>query len=585
MTRDRHSLALIALLLVLAVVLLVTAPRGLFSIDESSYIASVTGLRDGDLAIAASRGLAASPELYAFDAAPRSRPVTTPVTSASPPLFAPIAIGFSVLGVRGLMALQIAAFLACAALVFGFVRRHTRRVDLAWIALATFLVGSFALEYAQAIWPHALAMALVMAAFDLASRIRGGSSPWLAVGAGACVAIAAGVRYQNIAVVATVGAGLVIFAPRGRRRVALLAFCLGAAPCILASSAINHVRHDSWNPVSKGGTYLVIAGEKTTRANVVEQAITSTWSRVVDYTTWPATTAGLVEDATGAIRLDGRFKKALVQSSPWALIPLLAMVLALRRREPISREVRRELVAMGIVVGGTIGMFAVYGYRRHDGWSFNQRYLLEVMPLLASALAIALARVEFSLRALVAAASVVTVAVFTLLQLDDASWRSIVLMRAPIVLAFLAAGVFAVGLRGEHTIIRRRLVGAAVGVALGWAIALQLGDDLPGARARRTWNAERLAAMESMLPEAPSVLLAYWGDKDPFGALPLDRDVLVVDPWIDSGATARVVVDSALASGRRVFVLPMPMDTSSAITAGLRVTRVPGPLRLLEVQR
>ncbi|MFN0253496.1 MAG: hypothetical protein ACKV2T_41895 [Kofleriaceae bacterium] len=584
MTRDKHGRALIAVLGFLVAILLATVRPGLFSIDESSYIATITGLRDGGLAIAASERLAPSPALYAFDAAPRSRPTKVPVTSSSPPLFAPIALPFSYGGVRGLMALQILSFAACAGLVFSFVRRHTHRVDLAWLAFGTFVVGSFALEYAQAVWPHALAMALVMGAFDLASRVRTGGSAWLAAGAGACVAIAAGLRYQNTVLVATIGAGLLLVnaAGRPRLRVALLAFALGAAPIILVSSAMNYTRHGSWNPTSKGSGYLKIVYKNTEGSHLVTQAITSTWSRVVDYSTWPTNPTGMIADASGAMVLDGRFKKALLQSSPWAIIPLLAMLLALRKREDESSELRRELLAAGLVVAGTIGMFAIYGHRRDDGWSFNQRYFLELMPLLVAGLAISLTRVTLSWRALAVGAAVAFAAAMAVLLLDSqATWRSFVVMRIPIVLALVVAALWFFARESPHP----RAVGAVVGAALGWAAAMQLGNDLPGARGRRAFNAEQLATMESVLPREPSALFVYWGAKDPYGALPLDHDVIVVDPWIDDGMTARVVVDSALASGRRVFTLAMPTPTLQAMTANLRVARVPGPVRLLEIQR
>jgi hypothetical protein len=604
--RDKHRRVLVVVLVLLVGVLLATAPRGLFSIDESSYIATITGLRDGGLVIDGSKDLSPSAALYSFDAAPRSRPIKVPVASSSPPLYAPIALPFSYGGVRGLMALQILAFAACAALVFGFVRRHTQRADLAWLAFGTFVVGSFTLEYAQAVWPHALAMFLVMGAFDLASRVRCGASPWLAAGAGACIAIAAGLRYQNTVLLVTIGAGLLLAGAtaRPRLRVALLAFVLGAMPVIFASSAMNHVRHGSWNPTSKGGGYLRVVYENTKGSHVVTQAITSTWSRVVDYSTWPKHPAGTITDGSGAVFLDGRFKKALLQSSPWALIPLLAMGLALRpggrtarfgdtgalREGTPPREEdaatlgaqRRELLAAGFVVAGTIGMFAIYGHRRDDGWSFNQRYFLELMPLLVVALAISLARVALSWRTLVVGAATAFGTAMTVLLLDtQAAWRSFVVMRTPIVLALVVAALWFFARRSPHP----RALGAVIGVALGWAAAMQFGNDLPGARGRRAFNAEQLATMESVLPREPSVLFVYWGGKDPYGAMPLDHDVVIVDPWIDGGKTARAVVDSALDSGRRVFTLAMPTPTLQAMTANLRVARVPGPVRLLEIRR
>jgi hypothetical protein len=170
--------------------------------------------------------------------------------------------------------------------------------------------------------------------------------------------------------------------------------------------------------------------------------------------------------------------------------------------------------------------------------------------------------------------------VFVLLQLDHATWRSTLAMKFPILIAVLVGAVWIVTIRGAQ---HARALGAIVGIAIGWSVAMQLGDDLAGSRARRAYNTERLLAIEAVLPREPLLLFAYWGDKDPFGSLLLDRDLLVIDPWIDAGKTARSVVDSALATGRRVFALPMPTAILASMSAGLRIQRVPGTSNLLEL--
>ncbi len=581
-SRDTHRLALTGILVLLGGVLVLTMPRGTFTIDESSYIASIVGLQDGTLAVEASTNLAPSPELYGFDAAPRGRPLVAPVASSSPPLYAPIALPFSLLGVRGLMALQILSFLACAALVFTFVRRIAQRDDVAWLAFVTFVVGSFTLEYAQAIWPHALSMALVMGAFELASRVRAGASPWLAAGAGACVAIAAGLRYQNIVLVAAVALGLA-FVPRPRLRAALLAFVIGAAPVILASSFMNHVRYDSWNPISKGGGYLEVARGRSQSADIVVEAFTSTWGRVVDYSVWPVS-PDLTKDAdTGAITLGKYTKKALLQSAPWAIVPLIAMMFALRRRSSsaVVDPTRTELLAMGVIVAGTLGTFAIFGFKRYDGWSFNQRYFLELVPLLACGVALVIARAALPLRHLLTGVMAGAALGFAVLFVD-AQWRGFALMKIPFVLALGACAAWYLASRAKVSI---AAFVAVLGISLGWAASMQLGDDLPGSRWIRLANAERLAHLEPYIPDEPTVLFTYGGNKDAYGPLLLDHDILIVDTWIDEGKTARAVIDSAFAAGRRVFILaPIPREILMPMVAHLRGSRVEGTPDLLEIR-
>jgi hypothetical protein len=561
-------------LAVLAIVLLATAVPGVFTIDEDSYIATVVGLRDGTLRIENTAGLPPSPELLSFDAAPKIRTISeTPVAPNFPPLYAVFAVVFSFAGIRGLIALQVFAFVVCAYLVFAVVRRETKRTDLAWLALGAYVLGSFAIEYAQAVWPHALAMALVMGAVDLLSRLRHGDVSarrvviYAAI-AGVCIGCAAGVRYQNIVLVLLVGATL-LWVPR--RRLAIAGYVLGCAIPILTSAAMNASRLGTWNPVSKGSAQYLDVGRARSTGAKVEDAFVSTWARVVDLSAWPGAThsQGVPQSVSGAYLLVTGMKKALLQSAPWALLPLFAVFAAWFRRERSTE--RAALRGYSVIVAGVLGLFAAWGFR-DDGWSFNQRYLLELMPILCVALAISLADWKPSWRVFGAGVAGGIALAAAIIAVDESIGGQIAMLKLPIAIA--AAVTIAYVLRNRRRAYALALA-ATLGVGLGWAATIHIADDLPASRLLRHSNRHRVEEFVTAVPDAaPAALVAYWGRKDPFGPLHLDRDLVIIDPWIDDTRDTVTLVDLLLKQNRIVYVdLAMPQPLIGAITRGRKVQR------------
>ena len=206
----------------LGLVLTATVVPAVFTVDEDYYLATLVALRHGRLTVPGTEGLTPSSELLYFDPQGHSREVTsTPVASTAPPLYAPLALPFSWLGWRGLVGLNTLAFLAAAVVVFAFTRRHASAPATPWLAVAAFALGGYSLEYAQGVWPHMLAALLCLGAFVLAARVRDGAPLAVAFAAGLCAGLAAGVRYQNVALAGCVGLGVAIWAPRrlgaGRR--------------------------------------------------------------------------------------------------------------------------------------------------------------------------------------------------------------------------------------------------------------------------------------------------------------------------------------------------------------------------------
>jgi hypothetical protein len=579
MSLVRRAPWFLLVLVLTSALLFVTRIDGVFTIDEDSYLASVVSLRAGRLTVPGTEGLPANPELLAFDAAPRSRTVaTTPVASSSPPLYALIALPFSYLAWPGLVALQILSFTLCAWLVFRAAELDAKRRRTPWLAAAAFVLAGYSLEYAQGVWPHMLAVCLCTGALYLALRVRHGDPAWTAAAAGLLAGLAVGVRYQNLVLATLIGVGILVWT-RGRRLAASLLFAAGMLVPLAASSAINAQRLGSWNPVSKGERYLSVAGGRVQSNRIVDGAV-STFTRVVDQSAYPEPHAESVEAlwrkrdlGSGAYLIAGALKKAWLQSAPWMLLALIGLALAWRPGG--AGELRR----LSLLVAGVLGLFALYGFQRYDGLCFNERYLLELVPFMALALAWSLDDLDWSVRSAVAGGLLAGLGLAAVLSLEpDLSTRLRLLAWPPLLLA----GGLAIA-----WLLRSRGVGLLLGACLGWALAAHLLDDLPASRRLRAANAARLAAVEAAIPATErSAIFAYGGDKDALGPLTLERDVVIVDPWIDDSAGAPVLLDALRAQGRTVYFLNgIPSTIISLPTfRDLAPEAVPADIRLFRVR-
>ncbi len=548
------------------------------------------GLRDGALTVAGTAGLPPSVELLYFDPAPSGRVVHgTPVSSTAPPLYSFIAYPFSFAGWSGLIVLNILSFLATAALVFFYSARFSCSQRAPWVALTAFALCNFTIEYSQGVWPHMLAVALCTGAFVAASRARVGGTPGWAGAAGCLAGLAAGVRYQNVVFAGLVGVGLLLWSRR--RWILGLLFAVGAALPVAATSLINYHRLGSWNPLSKGPGYLSPgdapgeAGSYLLRAlHLTMNGLQSTWGRVVDRAAWPALGAPgselgqlLPKDPrSGAFLVLGVVKKAWTQSCPWVLLVLLAlaMVWFVKPRWAEGRE--KEAKAASVVVFGVLGMFALFGFRT-EGWAFNQRYLLELTPIVSVILAWVIERLELGLASLAIGAVGATGLGVALLQMPIQSMtRQQMMLKLPVVLGFgLAAAAF-LSWRVPHL---RVPVSVLVGGCLAWSTVVHLGADVQASRGHRKLHYRQQEMLARVLPSAPVAVFAYWGAKDAIAPLQIDHDLVVADPWIDHGRDASALTEAFRDAGRRVFVVAtgMPPVILRRVTMGHRVRVAAGP--------
>ena len=372
------ALATLGLLVTLDVV------PGVFTPDDNNYLINVLMLRQGRVTVGSTEALKASRELLFFDPAPWTRAVEkTPVASTAPPLYAPLALPFSLGRWRGLVALNTLSFLVATLLVFVYAQRYATVQSTAWLAAGAFALGGFVVEYAEGLWPHVLSIAICSGGIFAAGRFIDGGRITFAASSGFLLALAAGVRYQNAVLLPAVAAGIWLLAQHSRR--ALGVFVLAAALPLAASSAINHARLDSWNPISKGKGYMRVPLVQDSGSRFTDPLIMF-WAQVVDYSSRPRllgryTEWDRYEPVTGAHLMMGfTVKKALVQSAPWTVIGLVVMAVAWLPSTRISSERQRQLRFLSLPTGAILATFASAGVHRYDGLAFNQRYFLELLP-------------------------------------------------------------------------------------------------------------------------------------------------------------------------------------------------------------
>ena len=579
---------LAAALGILFVLLLVTAVPAPFTVDDNHYLVSALAAAEGRLTVANTAGLPPSRELLFFDPAGYARRLeATPVAPTVPPLYGWVAAPLTWLGWRGLVALNALSFAATAALVWWLLARiATARA--AALGTAAFVLGSFSLEYAQGPWPHSFSVLLTTAAFALvlaalaAAPASRRALPSLVL-AGALAGLATGLRYQNVVIAGCLGLATLAWArPRWR---AAASYAGGLALPLLVCSLLNHARLGSWNPISKGGGYLQ-AGSGIERGERLVDALRTAWFMFVDYTARPPLVSPhhvyVRQDPTsGAHLIGGVVKKALLQSAPWAAVALLALAVAFLARRRVNSTggdaERRALRLVALVVAGVGGAFAAAGSGRTDGLCFNQRYLLELMPLLAVAFALALAPFVERWRALVYGALGGVVLALAVLRLPADAWRLIAINRLPLLVALALALAWWRCRRAGESLLPRRgaaLVGALAGIALGWAAGLHLAEDLPTSRHYRRLNAERAQVLAAHLP-GRAALVAYWGAADAAGPLLFDHDLLVIDPSRDGGADLPRLLAAVDRLGRPLYVVDaMPAAVWAQVVAGRAVTPV-----------
>jgi len=581
----RESAVLIFVLIALGTALVATTIPGPFSIDEINNLVTVTGLRSGSLFVPGTEGLTPSRELYSFDPeAFRRIASVTPVFSVAPPLYAPIALPFSFLGWRGLVLVNILAFLLTAYIVFNITRRFAASREAPWIAVVFTVLGGFLLEYSQGVWPHALSVFFVAASFFAAIGCWKDGRVASAFVAGILMGVATGIREQNIILAALLGCATILFTNRKFRDAGV--YALGASIPLIVIATIHYFRQGLWHPFPKA---VAFGGQLGSIGQQIPP-LRNFWARIFDFSAFPLPNDSYFslfytrDSVSNAVLVSGVVKKALLQSAPWMFVALLVLCLVWTKRSSGSTELRRSVRIISFLVVPALLVLTFLAGGRTDGLSFNQRYFLELMPLAAVGLALSLDEfrppVMYAMAGMLGSGILFTMA----LVLPSHAWYELALLRVPLVLAILGAvsWLFRTNNAG------RAVLAAVLGLSVGWSALVHVFDDWSSSRTIRKRNAACVAVLESVVPDH-SAIFTYGAARDAAGVLHLTGDVVVLDVSADDGKDAATLAHELRALNRRILVMTnvFPDDVMKNIAGGdsIRVltTSVAGVAEILPI--
>lgn len=484
----RARIMLIGAAVILAGVFL--APPMPFTQDGGVYLDMASAMAgDGALAVGDNGGVDGAPALTKE----LTRAVGGKVMPQYPSGYALLAAPFyAALGARGLMLMNALAAALSAWLTFRLARRLFDD-EIARLAVFIFAGATFLLNYAFALWPHALALAFTLGtaccavegAHSDAARRR---NLFLA-GAGALIGAGVNIRVDVILYLPVLFVWLTLLA-HPRDRLGPLWLIAGMAPGLMLAAWLNMLKFGTFTPLSygaggdgsesaanylplmlAGGTGLAALwlfnapamaqraadrfGRRTATALVALAAIAAAvfagaflW-RIL-YGAYVLTInlqahnayaqIGVERNEFGQLLFWGYPKKALIQSVPYLPLALIPLVGFFRGRNIVPTALCL------LAVAAPVAFYALNQW--HGGGSYNMRYFLPTTPFIAVLAAAGLAPVMAAAkvsarRALLLALLAAGIAYFSLQEIG----RAIPALYAPAALypQWLIAGCCGLG--------------------------------------------------------------------------------------------------------------------------------------------
>ena len=347
-----------------------------------------------------------------------------------PILFSIISMPFVyILGFKGFYLINTIALLAATFICYKLAKLLFEDTDLATNACLIFLFATYAWEYGQTAWPHAVSVFFVVLSTYLACLAyrEAGSfgSTATALGAGLAAGLGVGVRLDTFLVMPAIIAPF-LFATPWRPREAL-AIGAGAIPALGILTLSNYLKFGILSPLSYGATsyprlafesyvpivalglvgvvtaWLVTRGPARDRLGSRRGVVTAglvllgavafaaldLWAygaRLVTGTLKLLIDLGIqqsealrpdeVRGPGGAIISNGAVKKAFLQSCPYlaaAAIPAAALMRGSEDRGPLSM--------LFLVPAAFVAFYSYFAW--HGGGALNLRYFLPSLPFCA----------------------------------------------------------------------------------------------------------------------------------------------------------------------------------------------------------
>lgn len=613
-----ERLALAAALGALALAALATASPGVFSVDEVGYQWMIRSAAQGEpLSIWNGYLERPSPELelrYVYTIFERGGRLVGKYPQGFPWLAAPL---YALMGIRGAIALNAAGWAISAALTWAIGRELSEDRRLPWLAVLTFAAGTYSYQYAQAIWPHASALAFGTGAFYCGLRARRAEGPVWAAGAGLLVGAGMGMRLD---VLLMLGPLLLLSLSRRPYRPAhTAALALGCAPGLALLSLVNYRKlgllwplsyHPALSsPPSAGrialgaglllaavvGRWLLdrpaiaarLAGRWWTlglacvalgAAGVLAATRTGLWETLqrcyillADLRVIDGIQMDVPPSPDGVVIYRGFIKKGLLQSCPYLAALSLPLLAALG-----GRARARRLWPLWLPVITWCLLFGRSAW--HGGQCLNLRYLLPIFPATSVLFAWTLLELAGPLRrrwwVAAAAAGAALAGAYLALHWPWPAAGAVerrLLLDFPLQLAAGAGALAALSLRARGGELLRGAALIAAALGLSWAALIAGLYDLRGTRSVREAN---LALAEEMSPHIRDDSLVFMVGWEAFAGL-LERDrVRLAMPTQDDFADMPALARYHLEAGRPVYAaLPQALwqhIDAEAVLRGLR---------------
>jgi hypothetical protein len=388
---------------------------GFFSIDEAIYYAGARAIAEGGTLGINTNGFeqfhSESLKLRLLVEGPQG---LTPQYPAGSALLAGMLLPF--LGPRAFILLNALAAIATLFTVRKICLSQFKSETVARIAVALLVAGTFWVEYAVGIWPHALSAFFAVQAYWFALRHleTGGKGYRDAILSGLFAGAGMLFRLDAVFAVPAIGLMMVLFAPRFIR--STFHFGAGVLPSLALASWLNYLKFGALNPFSYGksggnmdlatyGSFFVAlcigfgllalfrkAGWRIDRKVAIASLVilggalllipaTNAWllrlwngflALVVDARNIQEHRIG-VEERPGHTRLFwGLGKKSLGQSMPWIGITAILLTSGVQKGD------RRIFATLFIFIATMTMPFILLSW--HGGTSSNMRYFLPVLP-------------------------------------------------------------------------------------------------------------------------------------------------------------------------------------------------------------
>lgn len=393
--------------------------RGLYNIDEFIYLMSVEAMSDRH-AFTILNGYETfgsdSLKLWFLVDGPRGLVPQYPagLALAGAPLYA-------LAGVKGVMLLNTLAAAATLWLTRRLACLLCESEGVATLAALLFAGGTFWLDYAYGVWPHALSSFFVLTSLVCvgeALRHERDASAWM-MRAGLAAGVGLLFRVDGVLLLPALGMWLLVRARHPWRSSGALA--LGLLPGAGLASLINQVkfgvpnplfygRYDKggidpssylgmlvlvgaavallvmgrlsgWRPwrnrgvLALGGALLLITCAVTPLGAVAWRCLAGAYALLVDVRALETLGPAGTRSSQGVVSFFGVPKAALAQGMPWlGVVP--ALLVGLRHA-----SVRPAVMFIVLVCGVWVLPFAARAW--HGGLGSNMRYLLPLLPLLA----------------------------------------------------------------------------------------------------------------------------------------------------------------------------------------------------------